>query len=791
MKASHYIDLIALGCCLLLASCGNIKRVSTGELPDSSPSSVLLLNGLELLDGSILDETSSRGISVSWEENEEGLLATVTAEQVQGLKALYLALDHDAALEAGGIQPGTWATGNSLQLAVTPEAGHSEAGIVLIDPDNTAGFSGSGVLAQISFRPVEPALARTGSMAPLNQNNKIDFSYDPASGLCYWFYQNQGDYDQNGVVNISDLTPLAIHFGKTAAGTGFDYSSVESAVDGDGNGAINISDISPIGVNFGNSIDSFNIYVGGMSSYPASPSEPSALPEFLNVPLVDANGDKSKNRLFFTASGPGPLPSSLGLWLRPASGSSEGIPSDTSGFGNQSPVAAVNLSDPAGLAPLSGSADASSSSDPDGDPLTYHWILDDLAQFYTGAGIFNPTDMGSTLPYDLPDPGEYLLFLIVRDPHGGLDFLTENLVVTANAGWQIVDLNMDEYHTNLVSFQDVDLADVTGKPSIAYSFDTGGGAQVYMAQADNLFEEDWDVTDLVHAQSGVDGSEVAIAEIAGTAAAAAVYSKPGGGEAVYARQIEPDGYDLYAKKLFETPPGALSGIDMASINNQAMLAYRNVATGELRFCVAVDETAQNWLGPVSLGITGAPSTQICLQEVNGAPAFAYWAGPSSNRLRYHSSVMNGPIPVFSSGTTLSVLTSCSLQDALVVLDDGSPAVIFNIPTNTALYQLRAVDPQASMWENDGEVTPQNVALTEYTAGIHAGRPAVLWYDVLEAKLYYQRAENAEGTSWGASELVDDALAIGVRPTMAEIRGIPAIAYIDQGRTKIRYGIRVE
>jgi len=36
--------------------------------------------------------------------------------------------------------------------------------------------------------------------------------------LVSWTYRCQGDYDLNGEVNISDLTPIAIHFGKRSTG---------------------------------------------------------------------------------------------------------------------------------------------------------------------------------------------------------------------------------------------------------------------------------------------------------------------------------------------------------------------------------------------------------------------------------------------------------------------------------------------------------------------------------------------------------------------------------------------
>ncbi|MCB1188484.1 hypothetical protein KDL29_15085 [bacterium] len=72
-----------------------------------------------------------------------------------------------------------------------------------------------------------------------------DFNGDTALA---WAHYQQGDYDLNGEVNISDLTPVGIHLGKTTASP--DWLTAAVVADGDGNGEINIADVTPIGQNF-------------------------------------------------------------------------------------------------------------------------------------------------------------------------------------------------------------------------------------------------------------------------------------------------------------------------------------------------------------------------------------------------------------------------------------------------------------------------------------------------------------------------------------------------------------
>lgn len=93
---------------------------------------------------------------------------------------------------------------------------------------------------------------RFASSPPRGQANMID---DLTSGIddngqagIQWNYRNVGDYDLNGLVSISDITPIGIHFGKTSSSP--DWKTAARFVDGDGNGEINISDITPIGINF-------------------------------------------------------------------------------------------------------------------------------------------------------------------------------------------------------------------------------------------------------------------------------------------------------------------------------------------------------------------------------------------------------------------------------------------------------------------------------------------------------------------------------------------------------------
>lgn len=97
--------------------------------------------------------------------------------------------------------------------------------------------------------------ARSASTPPLGNSNLInDLRYINGGTQISWTYRNTGDYDGNGEVNINDLTPIGVHFGKT--GNSPDWQQARVA-DGDGNGEVNLADVTPIGINF---LSQINIY---------------------------------------------------------------------------------------------------------------------------------------------------------------------------------------------------------------------------------------------------------------------------------------------------------------------------------------------------------------------------------------------------------------------------------------------------------------------------------------------------------------------------------------------------
>ncbi|MCH7472516.1 hypothetical protein IIA79_06145 [bacterium] len=105
--------------------------------------------------------------------------------------------------------------------------------------------------------------SKVASTPPTGDANRVTslFADDNGDGTftLSWNYLNAGDYDQNGEVNISDITPIGVHFGKTSAAPDWDEAQ---RADGDKNGEVNIADITPIGQHFGSACAGYVVEVG-------------------------------------------------------------------------------------------------------------------------------------------------------------------------------------------------------------------------------------------------------------------------------------------------------------------------------------------------------------------------------------------------------------------------------------------------------------------------------------------------------------------------------------------------
>ncbi len=77
-----------------------------------------------------------------------------------------------------------------------------------------------------------------------------------------WTYKNPGDYTQDGIVNVQEISALAEHFNEAITDSGWEHP-VDAVIDGDGNGVINIADVTPVAQNFWNQIVGYKVLASG------------------------------------------------------------------------------------------------------------------------------------------------------------------------------------------------------------------------------------------------------------------------------------------------------------------------------------------------------------------------------------------------------------------------------------------------------------------------------------------------------------------------------------------------
>jgi len=111
----------------------------------------------------------------------------------------------------------------------------------------------SALAALLTTNSQKLTTGRFASTPPTGESNKItDLEiHDNGDGTytLTWHYRNLGDYDQDGTVAIEDIIPLAEHFGEEVPDD--NDNSLQDVIDGSGNGVIEIADITPLAMNLG------------------------------------------------------------------------------------------------------------------------------------------------------------------------------------------------------------------------------------------------------------------------------------------------------------------------------------------------------------------------------------------------------------------------------------------------------------------------------------------------------------------------------------------------------------
>lgn len=249
----------------------------------------------------------------------------------RGLKAAYLELQYDAGRWSPlTAQPGP-ALGNAddvLWVCVLHEPGVVHCGQVLRNFAKRPGCTGDGLLARLRFTRQAFGAAHRACVPPDPLPPSLQLNYDASECKLWWYYGNGGDYNQNGMVELSDLTPLGRFFGLALTPPDkFPEDSALFMIDGNNDGSVDIQDLAPIGICWKRHVTGYNAYHSLYESdyHPYITGPPQQDFWLGQVSFAEALGGVDEHKRFelrvFT-----PIAGEY-YWVRPASGASDGIAS--------------------------------------------------------------------------------------------------------------------------------------------------------------------------------------------------------------------------------------------------------------------------------------------------------------------------------------------------------------------------------------------------------------------------------------------------------------------------------
>ena len=777
----HLLSYGLIISCLLAVSCGSSK-----DNPNPNPSldefspvadSSKETAAVQILPGSLYESLDADSLSIQWTEQDGQSVATIETDAVTDLRALYLRLAlPDGVTGSAALSLADWAGDDALSLAVPSSDNTLDIGICMLHSEVVAGFNGSTTLATIEFdNSTAEHATRLASAAPTSPASRIDLDYDPYRNHFAWYYRNQGDYNQNGEVGISDLTPIAVHFGKSQAG-GFAESSVESVVDGDGNGVINISDISPIGVGFGRKQDSFNLYSSIIDVYPAAATDASTIAELQSVAFADAQNSASEGRLYYDVKSDASSSTAPAYWLRPVDNGTAGIPSEIAGLGNQAPTASFSLAENAGVAPFLIDVDASASSDPEGGELEYFWYVVPSGLFV--ADFDNP---GLVQLKKHVNSGSWSVVLYVRDDDGAMGFAVKQVGVADTAGWQIVDLDIEAGGNPVVEIEDIALAGIDNRPYISAVYESDTKSVVTLGySASPLWDTVLDFRKLSELADGVSG-QVEILDVGGVPG---VVSLQNGG----IRNVD---YSYVEDQVFSAPltiftsnSNNLRDISTAMVDGRPSVAIFDRTASDVFFALSDDATGSNW-GSVQVVASGANlGWGVSMGIIDGSPAMAFWDNDNSQLRFMDSHISSGSVvwhvdfPVYSAGFV-------ELGDAVLELPAGGQWMLINDYQSSQLLTLRG----SGFTTQEQLVPTQGESDAQYSAAVVGGRVCAVYVD--DGMLQFIRSTDGTAASWESPQDIAPLSFIDGWVSLADVGGHPAVAYVEDLDATAHYAVLLE
>ncbi|MBN2081918.1 PKD domain-containing protein, partial [bacterium] len=239
--------------------------------------------------------------------------------------------------------------------------------------------------------------------------------------------------------------------------------------------------------------------------------------------------------------------------------------------------------------------------------------------------------------------------------------------------------------------------------------------------------------------------------------------------------------------LVDAGPYLGDSVSLAIINGTPAIAYSLDDWGhdmELRYIHCEDTFGEAWPDtPVIVHDGGAihhVGTTVSLAEVVGRPAIGYHDATGIYMLYRRASDEAGAAwPPASYLVDTDAGDFCSLA-----MIDGCPALSYLHVGQDELRFARALDANGDAWDTPVTVNAASGSgrFTQLLAGgsMFSNAPLIAHYNSLNAQLLFERALDVAGASWAAPVAISGAGECTDSVALALINGLPALAYYGTG-----------
>jgi hypothetical protein len=154
-----------------------------------------------------------------------------------------------------------------LALSVKP-------GVIALGAAPINGVLPAGEISSVSFAAGAEEVSKAVATVPTNDANAVEdlsVSVNVTGGVtATWTEIHRGDYNNDGTVAVSDITPIAQLYNQTSTTT--DNPGRFALVDGNDDLIIGVADITPIAMNFGTLVTGYDIYRTELSGAAEDPN---------------------------------------------------------------------------------------------------------------------------------------------------------------------------------------------------------------------------------------------------------------------------------------------------------------------------------------------------------------------------------------------------------------------------------------------------------------------------------------------------------------------------------------